>query len=143
MIPSYEEDFHGWAIGTAELLRQRRLSDLDFDNLIEEIESMGRSERHQLVNRLAVLIAHLLKWKFQPDFRGRSWHGTIKEQRLRLKEIIEDNPSLKSMKEESIKRSYNLSCSIIEKETPIDLNLLSKECPYTFEECLDDDFYPE
>lgn len=142
MIPRYEEDFHGWAIGTAELLRQRRLSDLDFHNLIEEIESMGRSERHQLINRLAVLITHLLKWQFQPDFRGRSWHGTIKEQRLRLKEIIEDNPSLKSMREEAIKRGYNLSCSIIEKETPIDLNLLPNVCPYTFDQCLDDEFYP-
>jgi len=143
MIPKYEEDFHGWATGTAELLRQRRLSDLDFDNLIEEIESMGRSERHQLINRLAVLIAHLIKWEFQPDFRGRSWHGTIKEQRLRLKEIVEDNPSLKSMKEEAIEKAYSLSCSIIEKETPINLNLLPNECPYTFDKCLDDKFYPE
>lgn len=143
MLPKYEEDFHGWAIGTAELLRQRRLSDLDFDNLIEEIESMGRSERHQLINRLAILIAHLLKWQFQPDFRGRSWHGTIKEQRLRLQEIIEDNPSLKSMKEEALKKSYNLSCSMIEKETPIDLSILPGVCPYTFENCLDDEFYPE
>lgn len=61
MIPGYEKDFHGWAMGTAELLRQWRLSDLDFDNLIEEIKHMGRSERHQLISRLAFLIAHLLK----------------------------------------------------------------------------------
>jgi hypothetical protein len=96
-----------------------------------------------LVNRLAVLIAHLLKWEFQPDFRGRSWHGTIKEQRLRINEIVEDNPSLKSMKEEAIKKGYNLACSIIEKETPIDLNLLPTRCLYTFDQCLDDEFYPE
>ena len=142
MVPGYEEDFYGWAMGTAELLRQRHLNDLDFENLIEEIESMGRSERHQLTNRLAVLICHLLKWQLQPDFRGRSWQGTIKEQRLRLKEIIEDNPSLKPKKQEALQKAYTLSCSIIEKETPIDLSLLPDECPYTLEQCLDDRFYP-
>lgn len=142
MYPSYEEDFYGWAVHTAQLLKDRKMSEVDLDNIIEEIEALGRSERHQLINRLAVLIFHLLKWQFQPDFRGRSWHGTIKEQRLRIKKIMEENPSLKPFKEEAIKTGYVLSCSMIEKETTIDLTLLPQECPYAFEQCLDDEFYP-
>lgn len=142
MVPEYDKDFYGWAMGTAELIRERRFHDLDFENLIEEIESMGRSERHQLTNRLSLLIAHLLKWQLQPDFRGRSWHGTIKEQRLRIQEVLEDSPSLKSRREESMNRAYGLACSLVEKETPIDLKLLPKVCPYTFEQCIDDEFYP-
>ena len=142
MLPKYEEDFHSWAMNTADLLRQRRFDDVDMDHLIEEIESMGRSEKQQLTNRLAVLIAHLLKWQYQSEFRTRSWQGTIDEQRFKIKEIIEDNPSLKAIKEESIKKAYKLSFSILKRETTLDLKVLPEDCPYDFEQCSDDDFLP-
>jgi hypothetical protein len=143
MYPKYEEDFYGWAMKNASLLKQGKFCEADMENIIEEMEAMGRSEKSQLVNRFAVLIAHLLKWQLQPDFRGRSWHGTIKEQRKRAKILLKENPSLKSKLQEAFTDAYGLAVDQIEKETPIDLKLLPLECPYTFEQCLEEEFYPE
>lgn len=143
MHPKYDEDFYGWTLTNASLLKQGKFNEADMENIIEEIESMGRSEKSQLTNRLSVLIAHLLKWQFQPELQGRSWHGTIKEQRRRAKKLLKENPSLKSQLEEVFTDAYDLAVDQVERETPIDLKLLPKECPYTFEECLEEDFYPE
>jgi hypothetical protein len=143
MHPKYEEDFYGWAMKNASLLKQGKFNEADIENIIEEIESMGRSEKSQLMNRFSVLIAHLLKWQFQPDFRGRSWHGTIKEQRKRAKMLLKENPSLKSKLSDTFADAYELAIDQIEKETPIDLKILPLECPYTIEQALDDNFFPE
>lgn len=143
MYPNHEKDVYGWAIHTAQLLREKKMNEVDFDNIIEEMEALGRSEKHELINRVSLVISHLLKWQFQPDFRGRSWHGTIKEQRKRAKMIIKENPSLKSKVEEVLIDAYDIALSLIEKETPIDLKLLPSQCPYTFEQIMNDEFYPE
>lgn len=143
MHPKYEEDFYGWAMKNASLLKQGKFNEADMENIIEEMESMGRSEKSQLINRFSILIAHLLKWQFQPDFRGRSWHGTIKEQRKRAKILLKENPSLKNKLTEAFIDSYEIAVDQIERETPIDLKLLPSECPYTIEQCLEDTFYPE
>jgi hypothetical protein len=143
MQPKYEEDFYGWAIANALLLKQGKLKEADMEHIIEELEEMGRSEKGQLINRLSILIAHLLKWQLQPDFRGRSWSGTIKEQRYKIERLVQENPSLKSKISQAMQEGFLDSKAIIEKETPIDLKLLPSECPYTFEQCLDDEFFPE
>ena len=78
-IVDYEADFYAWASQQAELLRQQQASGLDWTNLAEEIEAMGRSEKRQLASRLEVLMMHLLKWQYQPNFRSRSWQLTIQE----------------------------------------------------------------
>jgi uncharacterized Zn finger protein len=95
MSDLYEKDFYAWANEQAALLRAGHLSSADILNLAEEIESMGRSERNQLANRLAVLMAHLLKWQRQPNLRGNSWRLTIREQRRRIGRVLEQNSSLK------------------------------------------------
>lgn len=143
MHPKHDEDFYGWAMAEANLLRQRRLGDLDFDNLIEELENMGASERRALVSRMAQLIFHLLKWQFQPDFRGRSWRASIKEQRKKTKGILKDNPSFKNEITNFISDAYEDAFLIIEKETPLDLKLFPAECPYSFEQIMNNEFYPE
>jgi hypothetical protein len=80
----YDQDFHAWANEQAALLRAGRLSEAGIAHIAEEIESMGRSEKRELVNRLAVLLTHLLKWQHQPGHRGNSWRLAIEEQRERL-----------------------------------------------------------
>jgi len=143
MYPSHEKDTYGWAVHTVQLLRNKKMSEVDFDGIIEELEEMGISNKHALKNRLSQLIFHLLKWQYQPDFRGRSWEGSIEEQRIRLKDLLEDNPSLKTVIEKSMEKAYKLSLSLVRKETPLDLKLLPAECPYTFEQVMNDGFYPE
>lgn len=142
MIPKHDEDFYGWVLHTAQLLKDKKMNEVDMESLIEELEEMGSSNENQLINRLAQLIFHLLKWQFQPEFRGRSWLGTIKEQRKRTNILIKKNPSLKNKLDNSIIDAYDVAISLVEKETPIDLNILSIECPYTFEEIMNEEFYP-
>jgi len=91
----YETDFCGWIDDQAQLLRSGKFAQLDIDNLVEEIETMGRSEKRSLESHLAVLLMHLLKWQYQPDYRSRSWMLTIQEQRIQVRNIIRDSRSLK------------------------------------------------
>lgn len=142
MHPKHEEDFYGWALTNVSLLKQRKYQEADMQHIIEELEEMGTSNETQLINRLSVLIAHLLKWHLQPDSRNRSWSGTIKEQRSKIKRLLKKNPSLQSKIPESIEEGFSDSKSIIEKETPIDLALIPRECPYTSKQIMDDQFYP-
>ena len=141
--PKHDEDFYGWALNTAALLKQKKYHEVDMNSIIEELEEMSRSEKRELINRLAQLIFHLLKWQFQPDFRGRSWRASIKEQRQQVEIILEQNPGLKSKLMDCIITAYKLSIPMIETETPIDMKDFPTECPYTFEQLLDQQFYPE
>src|SRR3978361_112069 len=77
----YETDFYEWTQEQARLLRERRFDDLDLESLVDEVEGVGRSDKHQIESRVAILLAHLLKWKFQPGGRSSGWAGTIVEQR--------------------------------------------------------------
>ncbi|NHZ34669.1 DUF29 domain-containing protein [Massilia rubra] len=96
MAGLYDEDVLAWSIAQAALLRERRWSALDIENLAEEIEDVGHSVRRELGSRMAVLIAHLLKWQFQPQLRSRSWRATIDVQRTTITRKLGKVPSLKS-----------------------------------------------
>jgi len=104
---------------------------------------MGRSERRELVNRLVVLLLHLLKWRFQPDRQGRSWRLSIKEQRIRLKSHLEDNPSLKSQIDWATTQAYQLALIEAERETGLPESTFPTGCPFTYDQLLDDAFLPD
>jgi hypothetical protein len=143
MIPKHDEDFYGWAMANATLLKQKKYQEVDMDMIIEELEEMGRSNKHALISRLAQLVFHLLKWQYQPDFRGRSWEGSIEGQREEIGLLLQDSPSLKNKIDECFPVAYKKSKSLIKQETPIDLKLLPTECPYTLDQIMDDEFYPK
>ena len=143
-MPSlFDNDFHAWASQQAGLLRGGRLADADIPHIIEEIESMGRSEQRELVNRLVVLLLHLLKWRFQPGLRGNSWRLSIKEQRIRLEAHLEDNPSLTAKLDQAIARAYRLAMIEAERETGLAESTFPTSCPFTFTQIMDDAFWPE
>jgi hypothetical protein len=139
----YDSDFYAWANQQAALLRAGRLTEADIENIAEEIESMGRSERRELVNRLAVLLHHLLKWQHQPLFRGASWRLTVEEQRYRLEDHLKDNPSLKSQIPQSTREAYRLAMVRALRETGFDRGTFPDDCPYTFEQAMNAEFWPE
>lgn len=132
----YEQDFFQWTQEQAALLKAGALSQLDVANLIEEIESMGRSEKRELSHRLEELIAHLLKWDFQPERRSRSWELTINEQRIRIKKHLRENPSLKHAIKECIDDSFELAVIQAIRETKLDNSVFPKTCPYRFEQIM-------
>lgn len=143
MSSLYDRDFFAWANEQAALLRAGKLAAADIEHIAEEIESMGRGERRELVNRLIVLLLHLLKWQFQPGFRSKSWRLSIKEQRLRLASHLIDNPSLKSKLDEAIREAYRLALIEAERETGLADTTFPAECPYAFAQMMDDGFWPE
>jgi len=139
----YETDFYGWIQQQAARLRSRNINGLDFDNLVEEIESMGRSEKRELESRLELLLMHLLKWVYQPQRRGSSWEATIVEQRDRLADHLRDNPSLKSLVPEIYDRTYRYAVTLAVKETGMGRPTFPATCPWSFDEAMDDGFWPE
>ena len=136
----YDQDFHAWAFQQAALLRAGNLGDADVENIAEEIESMGKGERRELMNRLTVLLLHLLKWRFQPSFRGNSWRLTIKEQRRATLRHLRDNPSLKSWLDQAMADAYGDAVLRAERETGLDA--FPETCPFTFDQVIGDDFWP-
>jgi hypothetical protein len=136
MTNLYSTDFYAWTQQQATLLRQGKLDYIDVINLIEEIESLGRQQKQELKNRLAVLIGHLLKWNYQPNQRSKSWKYTIREQRLQILDLLEQNPSLKPYQEEAIAKGYQLAVLLVGRETPLNPTDLPSQCPYTFEQIL-------
>lgn len=137
----YTTDFYAWTQEQAKLLRNKKIQFLDWTNIAEEIEDMGRSEKRQLESRLEVLIMHLLKWQFQPNLRSRSWQLTIKEQRLRLEKLLTENSSLKSRLEDVIAKIYPLAVISAERETG--LSLFPETCPYELPKIFSAEFLPE
>jgi hypothetical protein len=139
----YDCDFYAWTQEQAALLRSGQWDRLDIPNLVEEIETLGRQERRELVNRLGILVGHLLKWQFQPQQRSKSRIATIIEQRQEIQELIADNPSLKSYLVEAIEKAYQKGILLVAKETPLSLDDLPAQCPYTLDQVMDPNFYPE
>jgi hypothetical protein len=137
----YENDFYGWIIEQTGLLKLGRYNDLDTANLIEEMESMGKSEKRALESRLVVLLQHLLKWQHQPSFRGKSWELTIKEQRLRIEKIMRDNPSLKRQLESCFFDAYQFAVIQAAKETGIDEKTFPGRCEWNLQQVLDPTFF--
>jgi len=141
-IDLYEQDFYRWTMSNARLLRQGRFSEIDAENIAEELESMGRRERRALTSRLAVLLAHLIKWELQPSLRSRSWKYTVKEQRRKIAKLLGENPGFKSDLESMVSEAYEDAFFIVLKETELEEEALPSVCPYSFEQAMEDDFWP-
>lgn len=143
MYPRYEDDFYGWTMRNVQLLKQGKFKEADMENIIEEIESMGRSEKNQLARRFSLILMHLLKWQYQPALQCKSWKVTLREQRRASRRLINENPSLKAKINDCLFNAYEDSVDEAIKETGLDERTFPTECPYTFEQIMDEDFYPE
>ena len=139
----YGTDFYAWTQEQARLLRQRRFEDLDLENLIDEVESVGSSDKREIESRLLVLITHLLKWKYQPGARSPSWTGSIREQRRRITYVLRDSPSLRTYPSLVFSDQYLGARLAAAAETGIDYTLFPDQCPFTIDQVLDGDFWPK
>ncbi|MBX9258883.1 DUF29 domain-containing protein [Desmonostoc muscorum CCALA 125] len=139
----YEQDFYLWIQTTAELLKQKNFTQLDLENLIEEIQTMGRSEKKALRSNLEVVLMHLLKYNYQAEKRSGSWRATIREHRKRLKEALEESPSLKPYFDEVFRQCYDDARLMAADETELAVATFPEQSPFTPEQILDRDFLPE
>ncbi|MGP1383811.1 MAG: DUF29 domain-containing protein [Thainema sp.] len=143
MASLYDTDFYAWTQKQADLLKHQAWEKLDLPNLIEELEDLGRRERQELRNRLSVLLGHLLKWQYQPANRGNSWRATIREQRTRIRLLLNENPSLKPYISEAMAVAYRLGQDLAVQETGLDYATFPTDCTYSLEQVLDEAFFPE
>ncbi|GAA0587407.1 DUF29 domain-containing protein [Caenispirillum bisanense] len=139
----YDQDFYAWANEQAALLRAGKLAAADIEHIAEEIESMGKAEKRELVNRLTVLLLHLLKWQFQPVRRSNSWRATIRVQRLELARHLRDNPSLKPKVPEAIADAHVTAVIQAADETGLPESAFPATCPWSFEQVMDAEFWPD
>ncbi|NCA90112.1 MAG: DUF29 domain-containing protein [Gammaproteobacteria bacterium] len=141
---TYETDFHAWALQNASMLRQGRLDELDIEHIAEELEGMSASERRELLNRLQVLLLHLLKYQYQPESRGKNWLLTISHQRTAIERLLEQSPSLGGMlNEETVAKVYAKAVREAVIETNLERHLFPVACPYLIERVLEEDWLPE
>lgn len=140
----YETDFHAWAMHNARLLREGKLNQLDIEHIAEELEGMSASERRELLNRLQVLLLHLLKYQYQPERRGKSWLLTISHQRTAIERLLEQSPSLKTLLDTgTLTKVYGKAVRDTVIETDLERHLFPVECPYRLEQILDEDWLPD
>jgi uncharacterized protein DUF29 len=141
--PSYDEDFALWTAHQAALIRAGRFELVDWANVAEEIESLGKRDLRQISNRLEVLLLHLLKWQFQPEARSTSWRGTIRTQRGRIQRVLKDSPSLRQRLDAEAREVYPRAREGAAEESNLRVARFPADCPYAAVQLLDDAFWPE
>ena len=139
----YERDFVRWTARNADLLRERRFDEIDLEHVAEEIEDMGRERQHALRSQLRRLLAHLLKYEFQPAKRSTSWLSSIANARIEIADLLEENPSLKRKVETAIKDGYPKAARLASIETKLPDSTFPPACAYSARQILDPDFLPE
>jgi len=138
----YDRDFYEWTVVQARALRDMRPTELDWENLAEEIESLGRSARSEVRSRMTVLLQHLLKWEYQPEARSNSWAASILEQRQRIADAIEESPSLRSYPALVVEKEYRIARLRAAGDTDLPVELFPADCPYSSADILREDFFP-
>jgi hypothetical protein len=142
-MSTYNTDFYAWTMEQAEHLKTGQWEHLDIENLVEEIESLGKREKQELRNRLRILLGHLLKWQYQPEKQSNSWQATIREQRRRIIQHLEENPSLQPYLPEAFQLGFEDGVDLAIQETNLPEEIFPATCPSTLGQTLDAEFLPD
>jgi hypothetical protein len=144
-MANYNGDIIAWANEQARLLRAGQFDALDIEHIADEIEDVGKSEKSEFESRMAVLLAHLLKWQYQPERRGASWQKTIKEQRKGLTRRLTKTPSLKADLRDIDWWSevWTDALDIATRETGRWYEAFPDACPWSFDQIMNPEFWPD
>ena len=143
-MQTYEKDINAWANEQARLLRAGRFDLLDVEHIAGEIEDVGKSEQRELASRMAVLLAHLLKWQYQADCRGASWEKTIKAQRKEISYALGESPSLVPKLQEPRWLDMVWARAVAQAVGETGLDVFPDECPWAInDEVLNEAWLPE
>jgi len=133
-VQAYEHDINAWAMEQARLLRAGRFELLDIEHIAGEIEDVGKSEQRELASRMVVLLAHLLKWAFQPERRGASWQKTITAQRKEIRYALDESPSLVPKLEEARWLDMVWARAIAQAVNETGLDCFPETCPWAIQD---------
>jgi hypothetical protein len=143
-MTGYDEDFYTWTQEQAAALRRHRLTRpnaaVDWEHVIEEIESLGNEQADKLESAYRLILMHLLKWVHQPHRRSRSWRRTIGRERLNEERLLRKNPGLKSRRHRLFLDAYADARKEAANETGLPLKTFPETCPWTLEQVMDPDF---
>lgn len=139
----HDSDFYAWSLEQAALLRAGQVDKADLSAIAEEIESMGKTEKRELTSRITVLLLHLLKWQYQQAGRGNSWRLSIANARDEIADLLDDNPSLKTVLDEVTASAYRYARRKSAIETDMGEEVFPAECPWSFAQAVDSGFWPE
>ncbi|WP_192483188.1 MULTISPECIES: DUF29 domain-containing protein [Cysteiniphilum] len=138
----YERDFYAWLADTIRTLKNKAFDQLDTENLIEELEGIGRQERRELQSKLETLMLHLLRWQYTPEDQCKAFRLNIKKYRLRIKHLLQEMPSINMFVEEDAHEAYDYAKLKAISETDLEESKLPADLPYTLEQLLDDTYLP-
>jgi Domain of unknown function DUF29 len=141
-ISLYERDYYSWALNQARALQDKRVEELDWENLAEEVEDLARRDAHSLRSQLARLLAHLLKWQLQPARRTNSWRGSIRGARDAIRELLDESPGLKPQLPELFQKAYRAGVNLAVEETNLHESRFPASSPWSFEQAMNEDFWP-
>jgi hypothetical protein len=133
-VQAYEKDINAWANEQARLLRARRFELLDVEHIAGEIEDVGKSEQRGLASGMAVLLAHLLKWQYQPERRGAGWEKTIRAQRKEIAYALEESPSLALKLQEARWLDMVWARAVAQAVNETGQDCFPEECPWAIED---------
>jgi hypothetical protein len=139
----YDADLYAWSTEQAKRLRVLKPDGLDWENVAEEIESLGRSDKRAIGSNLKVILEHLIKWRYQPQKRSKSWSGSIVEHRQRIRQLMQESPSLAQAPGELMTQAYADARRKALVATGLSERAVSKTCPFTVDQVLDEDYFPE
>jgi Domain of unknown function DUF29 len=138
----HDNDFYAWSLEQAALLRAGRVGEADLATIAEEIESMGKTEKRELVSRLTVLLLHLLKWERQPAGRSNSWRLSIANARDEIADLLDDNPSLKAIIDDVMASAYRYARRKAAIEMDMAEDTFPAQCPWNFARAMEEGFWP-
>jgi len=142
----YERDYYGWIQQNVHAIRGGRVQEVDWANVAEELEDMGKSEKRALRSQLARLISHLLKWSYQPERRqmsDHSWRATIEHARESVSELLGESPSLKPQLPQLLPQAYRDAVAEVVTQTNLPKRTFPADCPWTLDQMMAEDFWPE
>lgn len=134
----FEQDETAWLDAMAKLAADGRLSELDHHNLSEYLADMAKRDRREVFSRLVVLLAHLLKWNYQPEHRSKSWQATIREQRRELRQLVESG-TLYHHAETVFLDAYGEAREQAAEETEQNIDVFPSSSPWSLADALDSD----
>ncbi len=140
----YEIDEYLWLSETIKILRKSRLEDLDLENLIEELENLGKRDLNKVRSLLRQIIIHLLfleYWQEERERNYRHWKGEVTAFRADLSDSL--TTTLKNKLHEDLASIYQTGLKIVLQKTGLSKDAIPEICPYSLEQLLDDSWYPE
>src|SRR3984893_17197298 len=140
--PGYDQDFYSLSVEQADRLARSQPRDIDWENVAEEIESLGKSDRRKVASDLRTILEHLIKWRYQPQKRKTGWRSSIREHRDRIDRVIADSPSLRRFPEEALAEAYRKPRSAALDDTRLPKERVPETCPFAIEKVLDPPYGP-